>query len=187
MAEERAQRRLAAIMVADVVGYSRLMGADEAGTLAALNNRRKNVLEPVVRAYGGRIVKIMGDGALVEFGSAVNAVQSAVELQNKMADANEGVVDERRIMLRIGINLGDVIGVGSDIYGEGVNIAARLEALTEPGGICLSRSVYEQVAKKIEGAFRGTRRAPAQEHRCTGAGLLPPTPHSEFEAAGSPI
>jgi len=153
MANERVQRRLAAIMVADVVGYSRLMGADEAGTLATLKNRRKAVLEPVVRSYGGRIVKIMGDGALVEFGSAVNAVRSAVELQNKMADANEGVADERRIMLRIGINLGDVISAGSDIYGEGVNIATRLEALAEPGGICLSRSVYEQVAKKIEGEF----------------------------------
>ena len=116
MAEERVQRRLAAIMVADVVGYSRLMEADEAGTLATLKERRRAVLEPVVRAHSGRIVKLMGDGVLVEFGSAVNAVRSAVELQHKIADANEGVADERRIMLRIGINLGDVIGEGS---GEG--------------------------------------------------------------------
>src|SRR5512139_2112902 len=116
-------RRLAAIMVADVVGYSRMMEADEVGTLAALKERRKGVLEPVLKAHGGRIVKIMGDGVLVEFPSAVNAMAGAIELQKKMAVANEGLELNRQIVLRIGINLGDVIGEGSDIYGEGVNIA----------------------------------------------------------------
>jgi TolB-like protein len=153
MAEDRAQRRLAAIMVADVVGYSRLMEADEAGTLSVLKQRRKAILEPVVRARGGRIVKVMGDGALIEFASAVNAVTSAVELQHKIDEANEGLSTERRIVLRIGINLGDVIGEGSDIYGEGVNIAARLEPLADPGGICISAKVHEEVRGKIEASF----------------------------------
>ena len=146
-------RRLAAIMVADVVGYSRMMEADEAGTLAALKERRKSVLEPVVKAHGGRIVKVMGDGVLVEFGSAVNAVQGAIELQKQMAEANAGVDEGRRIELRIGINLGDVIGEGSDIYGEGVNIAARLEALAEPGGICISDKVQAEARGKIDAGF----------------------------------
>ncbi|MBL8894931.1 MAG: adenylate/guanylate cyclase domain-containing protein [Rhizobiales bacterium] len=140
-------------MVADVVGYSRMMEQDEAGTLAALKERRKAILEPVVKEHGGRIVKVMGDGALVEFGSAVNAVQGAIELQKQMAVANEGVSDERRIVLRIGINLGDVIGEGGDIYGEGVNIAARLEPLAEPGGVIISGAVYEQVLGKIDMHF----------------------------------
>jgi adenylate cyclase len=153
MAEDRIHRRLAAIMFADVVGYSRMMEGDEAGTLAALKERRKTVLEPVVRAYGGRIVKLMGDGVLVEFASAVNAVGCAVELQGKMAGANNSAALERRIALRIGINLGDVIGEGSDIYGAGVNIAARLESLAEPGGVCVSHNVREQVANKVDGVF----------------------------------
>ncbi|MBL8907815.1 MAG: adenylate/guanylate cyclase domain-containing protein, partial [Rhizobiales bacterium] len=148
-----ANRRLAAIMVADVVGYSRMMEADEAGTLAALKDRRKGVLEPVVKAHGGRIVKLMGDGVLVEFASAVNAVRGAVELQKKMAAANEGVDEAKRIVLRVGINLGDVIGEGSDLYGEGVNIAARLESLAEPGGICVSGKVHEEVRGKTDAAF----------------------------------
>ncbi|MBL8894932.1 MAG: adenylate class-3/4/guanylyl cyclase [Rhizobiales bacterium] len=136
-------------MVADVVGYSRMMEQDEAGTLAALKERRKAILEPVVKEHGGRIVKVMGDGALVEFGSAVNAVQGAIELQKKMAAANEGVDEAKRIVLRIGINLGDVIGEGSDTYGEGVNIAARLEPIAEPGGIAFSRAVQEQIVNKV--------------------------------------
>ena len=131
-------RRLAAILVADVVGYSRLMEIDEVGTLSALRSRRTAILEPTVRAHAGRIVKVMGDGVLVEFGSAVNAVAGAVDLQRKMADANENLPEARRIILRIGINLGDVIGEGSDVYGEGVNVAARLETLAEPGSICIS-------------------------------------------------
>jgi len=153
MSEERFQRRLAAITVADVVGYSRLMEADEAGTLAALKERRKAILEPIVRARGGRVVKVMGDGVLIEFASALNAVNAALELQGKMAEANEALPDNRHIVLRIGINLGDVIGEGTDIYGDGVNIAARLEALAEPGGLCISGKVHDEVRGKIDLAF----------------------------------
>lgn len=146
-------RRLAAIAIADVVGYSRLMEADEAGTLAALKERRKLILEPVVREHGGRIVKFMGDGVLIEFASAVKAVEATIELQRKFAEANQLLPEERRILLRIGINLGDVIGEGSDIYGEGVNIAARLEPLAEPGGIVVSGAAYDQVKKKVAARF----------------------------------
>jgi adenylate cyclase len=146
-------RRLAAILMADVVGYSRLIEADEAGTLAALQERRVSVLDPTVRAHGGRIVKIMGDGALVEFASAVNAVSGAMDLQHKMAEANQFLAENRRIVLRIGINLGDVVGEGGDIYGEGVNIAARLEALAEPGGICISAKVHDEVRGKVSASF----------------------------------
>src|SRR5262245_30376019 len=127
-----------------------MMEADEAGTLVALKERRKGVLEPIVKAHGGRIVKLMGDGVLVEFASAVNAVAGAVELQKKMSEANARLPEARRIVLRIGINLGDVIGEGSDIYGDGVNIAARLEALAEPGGICVSDKVHNEVRGKID-------------------------------------
>src|SRR5262245_58495918 len=132
MAEERTQRRLAAILAADVVGYSRLMERDETGTLAALKERRKSILKPLVAELHGRIVKVMGDGVLVEFGSAVNAVVCAVELQKRMASANERLPDEQRIILRIGINVGDLVVEGGDLYGDGVNIAARLQAMAEP-------------------------------------------------------
>src|SRR5262245_42739569 len=120
MAEERVQRRLAAILAADVVGYSRLMEQDEAGTLAALKQRRREVLEPLVARHHGRIFKVTGDGVLIEFGSAVNAVQCAVDLQQDMAAANSDQTHDRHIVLRIGINLGDVIVEGSDLYGDGV-------------------------------------------------------------------
>ena len=123
------ERRLTVIMMADVVGYSRMMEADEAGTLTALMKRRRSILEPTLRARGGRTVKVMGDGVLVEFTSAVNAVVGAFELQHKMGDANQSGPESRQILLRIGINLGDVIDEDADIFGEGVNIAARLEAL----------------------------------------------------------
>ena len=153
MTEIRVQRRLAAIVVADVVGYSRLMEADEAGTLAALKQRRTGILEPVVREHGGRVVKLMGDGVLIEFASAVNAVEAALELQEKFAAVNAPMPETRRIALRIGINLGDVIGEGSDIYGDGVNIAARLEALAEPGSLCISAKVHDEVRGKVDAAF----------------------------------
>ena len=123
MAENRVQRRLAAILAADVVGYSRLMERDEAGTLAQLKSRRKDILQPLLARHVGRIVKSMGDGVLVEFASAVDAVQCADELQRAMTDANSGLPQESRIVLRIGINLGDVMVEGSDLYGDGVNIA----------------------------------------------------------------
>jgi TolB-like protein/Tfp pilus assembly protein PilF len=149
MAEERAHRRLAAVMATDVVGYSRLMQQDEAGTLAALKQRRKSVLEPLVAKHRGRIVKVMGDGVLVEFASAVNAVACAVELQQRIGEANAGMPEARRILLRVGINLGDVVVEGGDIYGDGVNVAARLEEIAEPGGIVLSRKVHEEIAGKL--------------------------------------
>jgi adenylate cyclase len=143
------ERCLAAVLMADVVGYSRLMEADEAGTLVALRERRTGILDPTVRARGGRIVKIIGDGILIEFGSAVNAVAAALELQRNMAEANAPLPEARRIVLRIGINLGE----GSDIYGEGVNIAARLERLSEPGGVCISAKIYEEVNGKLDCSF----------------------------------
>jgi hypothetical protein len=146
MTEQRSKRRLAAILAADVVGYSRLMQVDEAGTVTALKTRRRDVLEPILAEHDGRIVKLMGDGVLVEFASAVDAVECAAQLQEGMAAANAGQPEERHIALRIGINLGDVIVDGSDLYGDGVNIAARLEAIAEPGSILIltradSRSV----------------------------------------------
>jgi TolB-like protein len=153
MAEERIQRRLAAIMAADVVGYSRLMEQDEAGTMAVLKSRRRAVLEPLVTKHQGRVFKITGDGVLVEFGSAVNAVQCAVDLQQRMADANGEQPGERPIVLRVGVNLGDVMVEGSDLYGDGVNIAARLEGIAEPGGILVSGTAYDYVRNKVKVGF----------------------------------
>ena len=153
MAEARVQRRLAAILAADVAGYSRLMGADEEGTLAALKELRRELADPKIKEHRGRIVKTTGDGLLVEFASVVDAVRCAVEVQHEMAERNAGVPDERRIQFRIGINLGDIIKDGRDIYGDGVNVAARLEALAEPGGICVNRVVRDQVRDKLDFAF----------------------------------
>ena len=153
MAEERVQRRLAAILAADVVGYSRLMEADEAGTLRTLKARRREVLNPLVANHRGRIFKVTGDGVLVEFASAVDAVECAIGLQKRFAGANADLPEARCILLRIGINLGDVIVEGNDLYGDGVNVAARLESLAEPGGICVSRSVYDQVRRRLDSRF----------------------------------
>ncbi|MGH6932606.1 MAG: adenylate/guanylate cyclase domain-containing protein [Dongiaceae bacterium] len=153
MAEERVQRRLAAILAADVVGYGRLMEADEASTLAALKARRREVLDPLVAKHQGRVFKTTGDGMLVEFASAVNAVQCAVDLQHGMAVANASQPEDRHIILRIGVNLGDVMVEGGDLYGDGVNIAARLEAIAEPGGILVSGTAYDYVGNKAKVAF----------------------------------
>jgi len=147
------ERRLCAILAADVVGYSRLMELDEAGTLNELKRRRTDILEPLVCEHRGRIVKVMGDGVLVEFGSAVNAVTCAIELQKRMAAANAAMPDGRQIVLRIGVNLCDAIVEGADLYGEGVNVAARLQALTEPGGILVSGTAYDHVKNKVVAAF----------------------------------
>jgi TolB-like protein len=149
MAEERTQRRLAAILAADVVGYSRLLEQDEAGTLAALKERRRDILNPLVAEHHGRIVKVMGDGVLVEFASAVNAVACAVELQQRIGEAGAAMPPDRRVLLRIGINLGEVVVEGGDIYGDGVNLAARLEEIAEPGSIVLSRKVHDEVGRKL--------------------------------------
>src|SRR6266568_3372793 len=130
-------RKLAAILAADVAGYSRLTGADEEGTLKRLRKVRRELINPAVALHRGRIVKTTGDGVLIEFPSVVDAVRCAVEIQRGMAERNIDVPIERRIDLRIGINLGDVIIDADDIYGDGVNVAARLEALAEPGGICV--------------------------------------------------
>ena len=141
-------RRLAAILAADVAGYSRLMGADEEGTLAALKAIRSEVADPKVKEHRGRIVKTTGDGLLIEFSSVVDALRCAVELQQGMTERNAEVRETRSIEFRIGINLGDIILDEDDIYGDGVNVAARLEALTEPGGICVSRVVHDQVPRQ---------------------------------------
>src|SRR5215469_1583125 len=135
MSGERITRRLAAILAADVAGYSRLMGADEEGTLAELKAIRRNLGDPKIAEHRGRIFKTTGDGLLAEFTSVVDAVRCAVELQTAMTDWNVGVMADKRIEFRIGVNVGDVIIDGDDIYGDGVNIAARLEALAEPGGV----------------------------------------------------
>ena len=150
---ERVERRLAAIMAADVVGYSRLMGEDEEGTLAALKGIRRELAEPKIAENRGRIVKTTGDGLLAEFSSVVDAVRCAVEVQREMALRNTAVPQARRIEYRVGINLGDVIIDEHDIYGDGVNVAARLEALADPGGICVSRVVRDQVRDKLDFAF----------------------------------
>ena len=153
MAEERVQRRLAAVLAADVAGYSRLMGADEEGTLAALKLLRRELADPKIKEHRGRIVKTTGDGLLVEFASVVDAVRCAVDVQREMIERNASVPVERRIEFRMGINLGDIIIDKRDIYGDGVNVAARLEALAEPGGICVSRVVRDQVRDKLNFAF----------------------------------
>jgi TolB-like protein/class 3 adenylate cyclase/Tfp pilus assembly protein PilF len=153
-------RRLAAIMAVDVVGYSRLIGADEAGTLARVKAHRKELAEPLIAEHHGRVVKLTGDGALIEFASAVDAVECAVALQAGMAEREAAEPEERRIRYRIGINIGDIVLEDSDIFGDGVNVAARLEGLAEPGGICIARNVYNQVKSKLDLAFE-----PMGEHK----------------------
>ena len=170
MAEERVERRLAAILCADVAGYSRLMGADEEGTLAALKSDRRELIDPLIAQHRGRIFKTTGDGMLIEFASVVDAVRCAVVVQQGMEDRNTNRPETERIRFRIGINLGDVIHDEGDMFGDGVNVAARLEALAEPGEICVSASVREQVGEKLPIGFAdmGERR---QEHRAAGARL----------------
>ena len=146
-------RRLAAILAADVAGYSRLMGADEEGTLERLKALRRELLDPTIAAHKGRIVKTTGDGLLVEFASVVDAVRCAVAVQQAMAEWNTGVAADNRIELRIGIHQGDIVVEDGDIFGDGVNVAARLEGLAEPGGICVSARVQEDAAGRLDLAF----------------------------------
>src|SRR6195256_4798942 len=145
MSEKRVERRLAAILAADVAGYSRLMGEDEEGTLAALRAVRRELTDPRIVEHRGRIVKTTGDGLLVEFASVVDAARCAVDVQPELAERHANIPADTRIEFRVGINLGDIIIDGDDIFGDGVNVAARLETLAEPGGICVSRVVRDQV------------------------------------------
>jgi adenylate cyclase len=153
MSEGRVERRLAAIMAVDVVGYSRLMGIDEEGTLAALKAIRRELSDPKIAEHRGRIVKTIGDGLLVEFASVVDAVRCAVEVQQEMAGRNADVPDDKRIVFRVGIHQGDIIIDDGDIFGDGVNLAARLEGLAEPGGICVSRVVRDEIRDKLDFVF----------------------------------
>ena len=159
------ERRLAAILAADMVGYSRLMEADETGTLARLKTHRLELIDPAIAKNKGRIIKTTGDGMLVEFHSVTDAVQCAVEIQRRMARRNADVPAAREIQFRIGINLGDVIVEDDDIFGDGVNVAARLEALAEPGGICVSARGARSGRRPARRRVRGSRRAERQEHR----------------------
>jgi TolB-like protein/class 3 adenylate cyclase/Tfp pilus assembly protein PilF len=153
LATDHVERRLAAVLAADVAGYSRLMGIDEEDTLARLKAARKAVVEPAIASHRGRIVKTTGDGMLVEFASAVDAVRSAVKVQLSMADHNAAVPNEQRIEFRVGIHVGDIIFDDNDIFGDGVNIAARLEGIAEPGGVCISDDAQRQIRGKVDVAF----------------------------------
>ncbi len=153
MEPQHEERRLTTILAADVVGYSRLMSADEAGTYARLKAHRKELLEPKTAEYHGRVVKLTGDGTLMEFGSVVDALLFSVDVQRAMAERDAAIPEEHRIRYRVGINIGDIIVDGDDIYGDGVNVAARLEAIAEPGGICVSRNVFNQAKNKVEFDF----------------------------------
>src|ERR1700694_5477332 len=149
---ERVGRRLSAIVAADVAGYSRLMGLDEVGTARALREHRA-VTDALVAKHGGRIVKTTGDGVLLEFPSVVDAVECAVAVQAVMAERNSGLSEDRRMLLRIGVNLGDILIEGDDILGDGVNVAARLESIAEPGGIYISDATHQQVRDKVDAQF----------------------------------
>jgi adenylate cyclase len=147
------ERRLAAIMAADAVGYSRMMRQDEAGALE-LHKHRAEVIDPGIAKHRGRIVKLMGDGLLAEFSSVVEAIDCAAEIQRAMAARNGGSKGERQMAFRVGVHLGDIIVEGDDLYGDGVNIASRLEGIAEHGGICISRQAYDQVQKKLALGYR---------------------------------
>src|SRR5438105_11473782 len=153
MPEQPVERKLAAILAADIAGYSRLVGLDEEGTLTRLRVLRRELIDPTITEHRGRIFKTTGDGVLVEFASVVDAVRCAVAVQRATAAREAALVQERRIEFRVGINLGDIVVEGDDILGDGVNIAARLEAIAAPGGICLSRAAFDQVEGKIAAPF----------------------------------
>jgi adenylate cyclase len=162
MAEDRVDRRLAAIFAGDIAGYSRLMGVDEEGTLRQLKAHRKELVDPKITEHRGRIVKTTGDGMLVEFVSVVDAVRCGVDIQRGMAERNSGLPADNRIEFRIGINVGDIISDSNDIYGDGVNVAARLEALADPGGIMVSRAVHDQVRDKLSFGFKDMGEQPVK-------------------------
>lgn len=153
MTGERVERRLAAVLAVDVAGYSRLMGGDEEGTLTRLKAVRKELVDPTIAAHRGRIVKTTGDGMLVEFASAVDAMRCAIEVRDGMAGQDAAALPDTRIEFRIGIHVGDIIFDDNDIFGDGVNIAARLEGIAEPGGVCISDDTYRQVRDRVDVAF----------------------------------
>ena len=160
--EERVERRLAAIFAGDIAGYSRLMGADEEGTLRQLKAHRKELVDPKITEHRGRVVKTTGDGMLVEFVSVVDAVRCAVDIQRGMAERNSDLPADKRIEFRVGINVGDIISDSNDIYGDGVNVAARLEGLADPGGIMVSRTVHDQVRDKLSFGFKDMGEQPVK-------------------------
>ena len=165
-------RKLAAILVSDVAGYSRLAGADEDRTLARLRTLRSDLIDPIISVHHGRVVKRTGDGSIIEFRSVVDAVRCAVEVQTAMIERNAGVPPEKRIEFRVGIHLGDVVEESDgDLMGDGVNIAARLEGIAKPGAICLSEDAYRQVKGRLELAGQRSRPNATQEHRRAGPGL----------------
>src|SRR5215475_10198621 len=149
----REQRKLAAILAADVVGYSRLMGRDESGTLARLRKNRSDHLDPVLTKYAGRLVKLTGDGALIEFASAVDALSAAIEFQQAMAEVNRNQPADAALVFRMGLHLGDLIVDGDDLYGDGVNVAARLEGEAPAGGILISRNIRDAVTGRVKATF----------------------------------
>lgn len=161
MVQQRIERKLVSVFVADVVGYSRLMELDEEGTHARLNAIQQDLIKPKISEHRGQIIKNTGDGALVEFASVVDAVRCAVEIQREMIDYGADFPEDRRIVFRIGINLGDVIVEPGDIHGDGVNVAARLEGLAEPGGVCISGTAYDQVRDRVPYVFteKGSKRS----------------------------
>jgi adenylate cyclase len=164
-------------MAADVVGFAHMMERDEVGTLATLKACRKDMVEPRIAEFGGRIVKLMGDGALIEFASAVSAVECAIAVQDAMTARNASIAEERRVTFRIGINLGDVIvEEDADIYGDGVNVAARLEQLAPPGGVCIAGSVFEQIRDRVDAVFEdlGEQKVKSlTDQSACGAGSVP--------------
>ena len=170
MADDRVERRLAAILAADVAGYSRLMGADEVGTLKGLTERRA-ILDRLVAEHRGRIVNTAGDSVLAEFGSAVEAVQCALEAQATLAETNANLPAEKRISFRIGIHIGDVMVRGGELFGDGVNIAARLQSIAKPGGVCISGATHDQVRKVLPITFTDLGAQTAQEHSRTNQSL----------------
>jgi TolB-like protein/class 3 adenylate cyclase len=182
VSEERVERRLAAILAGDVVGYSRLMGIDEEATLRDLKAHRRALIDPKITEYRGRIVKTTGDGILIEFPSVVDAVRFAVDVQRGMVERNADVPADRRVEFRVGINIGDVIIDGDDIFGDGVNVAARLEALAEPGGICVSRVVRDQVRDKLGFTFEDLGDQ-SVKNIARPVRVFRVDPHSEEEAA----
>ena len=171
-------RRLAAILAADVAGYSRLMGEDEEGTLERLKALRRELVDPKIAKHRGRIVKTTGDGLLVEFASVVDAVRCAVAVQQAITERDSGVAADNRIELRIGINLGDVIVEGDDLYGDGVNIAARIEALADTGGVFVSNTVHDQVRDRLPFVFEdlGEQQVKTLPGQCGSTGFARPAP-----------